>query len=121
MIWPFTREKPKAAETDGPTPQEIAAEAVEALARDARRAAANQRVIDRLREAAEARSEAIDAEAEHVKTTDERRKKAETTIRKAQEKATEVSGVFDREKVRRLVAEAEAQANTSQTHPSAPA
>lgn len=91
MIWPFTRTKNGVHAPDEPTSEEVAADESEAVRRRVRRDAAQKRIVESLREAQDARETTMVIEAEHVKATDERRKKAETTIRKAQEKATEIT------------------------------
>ena len=91
MFWPFNRSKNGVATPTEPTAEEVEAEEVEAEARKVRRDAAQKRIVNSMREAAEARETTMSMEAVHVKATDERHKKAETTIRQAQEKATEIT------------------------------
>jgi hypothetical protein len=113
-MWPFTRSKKIKNGTveRKPTTPEPACEETESadedVERKARRDAAQKRIVETLREAQEARNATICIEAEHVKTTQERRQKAETTLRRAQEQASEVSGVFDPEKVAEATREPEA-------------
>ena len=91
MIWPFTRSKNGVKTPTEPTPEEVEAEEIVAAERKRRRDAAQKRIVATMREAEVARQTTMSMEAVHVKDTDERRKKAETTIRQAQEKATEIT------------------------------